>query len=107
MDAAILTSPGEVAMTEVHPREGAAQSTHRRPGEKPRRNPYLVTIAVVWISALVFGLLLFVRSSSQDAVGSSQDLLTVGTVSIIIAGVVALVHLAIKAILWREGDGDR
>ncbi|MFT4279649.1 hypothetical protein [Microbacterium sp.] len=64
------------------------------------RNPYLLVIMAVWITAAALGLMLLAGSMSND-VADPTTLSAVGTRLLIAAAAVALLHLAVNAVRWR------
>lgn len=61
--------------------------------DRARRNPYLLTLLVLWIVAASLGLLMIAASQME-----------VGTGMLIFAGIAALLHLAVKAVRWHPTD---
>lgn len=92
---------------EVPPRVTPDPSVVGRGSDRTPRNPYLRVIAVVWVGALFLGLAMLLRSTAVEQQSVADGLSTAGGWSLGIAGVVALVHLAVKAIRWHGDDSAR
>lgn len=93
-----MSQPTSDGLTDLE--QSAPQPSQGRTAPR-RRNPYLVAIFAIWLTCLIAGMLFLARASSVNEY-APEAIRNLGYAALIVAAAVGLVHLAVKAVRWRD-----